>query len=372
MMPCPKLSGFALNHLSFGMAQDLTSLVLQIATPFSSGTGFYLPAHGLVVTNEHVVRDNPSVLVVSEHIERQLMHVVYLDSFYDLAFLRPEEPLPLGHLTIADQLPAIGEEVFAMGQIYGQHLLQASGEITSLNHIYHEIEFIQHTARLESVQSGGPLFNANGELVGINMYDIDEGHKLALSLPVNALLQCLHEFSRGIGQKASRCFNCQTLVIEPTVGQTKFCPKCGSEIVLPSDVPEYQPTGVQATVEEIISCAGYDPRPARRGPNLWEIHQGSARILISYHEDSGLVTGDAHLCRIPEHHPSELFEYLLMQNNALEQLTFSTYGRDIILSLLIYDRYLSIETALPQFEHLFNRADYYDNYIVETFDADWR
>lgn len=354
------------------MPNDLSSLVLQIATPFSSGTGFYLPAHGLVVTNEHVVRDNPSVLVVNEQIGRQLMPVVYLDAFYDLAFLRPEKPLELSKLLMARESPTVGDEVTAMGHIFSQRLQRTKGEITKLTHEYHGIDFIQHTARLESAQSGGPLFNANGELLGVNMYDIDEGHKLALSLPVATLLQCLREFGGGVGKSATRCFNCKTVVFEPSVGETKFCPNCGDDITLPSDVPEYQPVGVQATVEEIIRSGGYDPRPARRGPNLWEIQHGSARILIAYHEDSGLVTGDAHLCRIPEAPSGALFEYLLRQNYELEQLTFSTYGRDIILSLLIYDRYLSIETALPQFEHLFDRADYYDNYMVEEFGASWK
>jgi len=78
------------------------------------------------------------------------------------------------------------------------------------------------------------------------------------------------------------------------------------------------------------------------------------------------------LCLVPDEHPKALFEYLLRQNFELEQLTFSTRGRDIILSLLIYDRYLTMEAALPQFQHLFSKADYYDNYLVENFNADWR
>lgn len=353
------------------MPAEFSPLVLQIATPFSTGTGFYLPAHGLVVTNEHVVRDNPTVLIMNNEIERQLTPVVYLDAFYDLAFLRPEKPLDLGKLLVADTMPAVGDTVTAMGQIFGRSAQVAQGEVVALEHSYQDINFIQHRARLKSIQSGGPLFNEAGELVGVNMYDIDEGHKLALSLPVKDLIKCLREFKGGVGKAATRCFSCKKVVFEPAVGSTHFCPKCGDDIILPVDVPEYQPTGVQATVEEIIRSAGFDPRPARRGPNLWEIPQGSARIQIAYHEDSGLVTGDAHLCHIPEGHPSELFEYLLKENYVLEQLTFSTYGRDIILSLLIYDRYLSIDTALPQFERLFKKADYYDNYIVEAFGASW-
>lgn len=350
---------------------DPALFILQIATPFSTGTGFYLPEHNLVVTNEHVVRDNPTALVTAPHLERFLVPVVYLDPYYDLAFLRPEQLLLKGSIVIAPEFPAVGEPVVAMGQNYGKKLQRMHGEVLATNHIHHGIPYIQHNARLKSAQSGGPLFNDKGSLVGINMYDIDEGHQLALSLPTRILLQCLEEFLTVEDKTATRCFECQEVNFEIVNKKVNHCRNCGEEIVLPNDVPDHQPKGVQATIEEIIAAAKFDPRMARRGPNLWEIHQGSARIQVAYHEDSGLITGDAHLCLVPEGHPSSLFEYLLQQNYELNQLTFSTHGRQIVLSLLIYDRYLTIDSGLPQFRHLFERADYYDNFLVEQFGANW-
>lgn len=346
--------------------------MLQITTPFSVGTGFYLPEHDLVVTNEHVVRDNPNVMVLGENDQQQLMPVVYLDAHYDLAFLRPSVPIPWMGLHLAQSAAAPGDSVLALGYASNNRPQSSEGVITEQAYVHEEIEFIQHSARLDSTQSGGPLLDVTGALLGVNMFDLDEEQGLSLALPAAALLKCLTAFARGEGRSATRCFNCHKVVFEPRTGRTKFCPGCGASIVLPPDVPEYQPTGLQATVEEIISCAGYDPRPARRGPNLWEIRQGSARIFVAYHEDSGLLTGDAHLCKIPDERPDALFEYLLHENYTLEQLTFSTYGRDVILSLLVYDRYLSIETALPRFQRLFERADHYDNYLVERFGANWK
>lgn len=350
---------------------DPASLVLQIATPFSTGTGFYLPDYNLVVTNEHVVRDNPNALVTSPKLERCLLPVVYLDAYYDLAFLRPDHQLMEAELTILNELPVMGQGVIALGQNYGKKLQRTDGEITEVNHLHHDVPYLQHTARLKSAQSGGPLFNEAGALIGVNMYDIDEGHQLALSLPSTILLKCLEDFSISKEKTASRCFDCQRLNFEPVAGKVNNCQGCGAEIVLPRDVPDHQPAGIQATIEQIIAAAEHDPRMARRGPNLWEIYQGSARIQIAYHEDSGLITGDAHLCMIPAGHPSEIYEYLLRQNYELSQLTFSTHGREIVLSLLIYDRYLSVDSGLPQFRHLFERADHYDNNLVENYGAAW-
>lgn len=349
---------------------ETEAIVLQIATPFSTGTGFYLASYNLVVTNEHVVRDNAQVLLAGQGLTPRLLPVVYLDAYHDLAFLRGEQPLELPEVSFATT-PSVGETVWAMGQNYGQRLRTAEGQILAINYAHEGLLFIQHTARLTSVQSGGPLFNDAGQLLGINMYDIDEGHQVALSLPSATLIQCIEEFLEGGGRSTSRCFDCHTLNVEPENGEQYYCRKCGSAITLPCDLTDFEASGIQATIEDILQACGYEPSLSRRGPNLWEIHQGSARIQLTYHEDSGLLTGDAYLCVLPETASVELFEYLLEQNYALNYLTLSTRGRSVVLSLLIYDRYLNLEEGVLQFKHLFAKADYYDNWLVEKFDAQW-
>ena len=62
-------------------------LIVQIATPYNMGTGFYLPERDLIITNEHVVRDNCDVVIEGELIKKQIVRVIYLDMKYDLAFL---------------------------------------------------------------------------------------------------------------------------------------------------------------------------------------------------------------------------------------------------------------------------------------------
>lgn len=349
----------------------LSPYVFQVATPFSTGTGVYLPNYSLVVTNEHVVRDNSTVVIGSETSSEQLARVVYLDAFYDLAFLKPDNPQDLPPLLLATSDPVKGEAVTAIGQHFGHPLRVSDGQVLEPEHEHHGIGFIMHDAWQEAAHSGGPLFNAAGKLAGINMYDIQEGKGRALSLPAAIVGKCLNDYAEGKGKPAARCFNCQTVIYETAVNPTGFCPSCGSELILPGMVEDYQPTGVSATVEAIIKTAGHDPRMARRGPNLWSIRQGSAIIQLAYHEDSGLVTGDAYLCSLPELPDAELFAFLLRENCRLRQLTFSTFGRDIVLSLLIYDRYLTVDTALPRFEHLFAKADEYDNLLVEQFGGKW-
>jgi len=349
----------------------LSDYVFQVATPFSTGTGVYLPGYGMVVTNEHVVRDNATVVIGSERQAEQLATVVYLDPYYDLAFLKPAESFELPPLSLATVLPEAGAAVTAIGQHFGHPIRISDGEVLEAEHEHHGIPFIMHNALQQAAHSGGPLFTQDGVLAGINMYDLHEGKGRALSLPATTLQRSLDRFTSGKGRSAARCFSCRKVIFEILLNPKGHCPNCGSELTLPDMLEDYKPTGVSSTIEAIITTGGHDSRLARRGPNLWSIRQGSAVIQLAYHEDSGLVTGDAYLCSLPELPNADLFAFLLKENYKLPQLTFSTYGRDIILSLLIYDRYLTVETALPRFQELFRKADEFDNILVERFGGRW-
>src|SRR5690606_14278628 len=105
------------------------------------------------------------------------------------------------------------------------------------------------------------------------------------------------------------------------------------------------PSGVAKTIEALIARIGHDVSLSRCGPNAWEIRQGSARIIITYHDKSGLMSADAVLCQLPKENIKRLYEYLLRENYRNEALTLSVHDQDIVLSLLIFDRYLNEETG---------------------------
>jgi len=152
----------------------------------------------------------------------------------------------------------------------------------------------------------------------------------------------------------------------------KYCPNCGSKIEIPSEVEEYEPIGVAKTIENMLVDTGHRVHLARRGPFNWEVEQGSAKISVSYYEKTGLIIGDAYLCSLPQKDIKPLYEFLLRQNYENEGLTFSVKGQDIVLSLFIYDRYLNKATGVKLIQHLFDRADYYDNILVEDYGAIWK
>jgi serine protease Do len=67
-----------------------------------------------------------------------------------------------------------------------------------------------------------------------------------------------------------------------------------------------------------------------------------------------------------------LYEYLLRENYENNGFHFSVVGQDVVLSLLIFDKYLNEEVASELLKNLFLKADYYDNILVEQYGGVWK
>ncbi len=349
------------------------NVIIQIATPYSTGTGFYLKAYDIIVTNEHVVRGNKYAVVAGKSFEKQLVPVLYMDTKYDLAFLSP----PVHH-----QMPEIktgskqsldeGDKVIAIGHPFDLKYTVTQGIISSLLHQEEEVSYIQHDAALNPGNSGGPLVDTGGKVIGINTFIIQNGNSIGFSLPTEYLIRCIEEFREGQGAKGVRCPSCKHICFEKTGYDPKYCPVCGTSITMISQIEEYEPYGVCNSVEEIISRLGYAVALTRKGPNTWSLKKGSATVNISYYEKTGLLVSDVYLCTLPENKIEDLYYYLMKQNYEMEGMSLSINDQDIILSLLIYDQYLNGETLFKLFNNLLTTADKYDNVLVESFGARWK
>lgn len=138
----------------------------------STGSGFILTEDGYVVTNYHVVEDAESVSVITNDQTERSAQIVGFDRINDVAVLKVEaENLPAVKIGSSDNL-IVGDMVVAIGNPLGkltatQTVGYVSGknrEVTTDNSI---INMIQTDAAINSGNSGGPLFNIYGEVVGI-------------------------------------------------------------------------------------------------------------------------------------------------------------------------------------------------------------
>jgi len=352
--------------------ESVRDLVIQIATPYSTGTGFYLKSAHLIITNEHVIRENRRVVIKGKDIPKQICEVLYVDAKYDLAFLAApanvelEEPHFLEDGSLSE-----GDLVIAVGHPFGLNYTATEGIVSNMRHDQDGVNYIQHDAALNPGNSGGPLLNLDGKIIGVNTFIIKDGNNIGFSLPVHYLRSTLATFLANGLQEAVRCNSCLNIIFEDNV-QNGYCQHCGSKVTMISEIEPYEPVGVNKTIEEMLIASNYDIDLSRRGPNQWQIKKGSAIINISYHVKTGLIIGDAHLCLLPPTDIKPIYTFLLKENYKLEGLTLSVKGQDIILSLLIYDQYLNIDSAKRLFKKLFAAADDYDDVLVEEYGAVWK
>jgi serine protease Do len=347
-------------------------IVIQIATPYSTGTGFYISDYNVIITNEHVVRDNQKVIVDGDLISKQIVEVLYVDPKFDLAFIQAPEGLQDLEIQIDhNQQLNEGNYVIAIGHPYGLKYTVTKGIISNLVHEQSGIHYIQHDAALNPGNSGGPLVNLNGKIIGVNTFIIRDGNNIGFSLPVKYLEETLKAFYSNTENRGVRCDSCLNIVFENTVDQG-YCPHCGSKITMISELEPYEPIGVSKIIEEMLIHLDFDVELSRRGPKNWEILHGSAKINISYNSKIGLIICDAYLCELPGSGIKAIYKYLLRQNHQLDGFCFSVKDQDIIISLLIYDQYLNKSTGVKLFKRLFHKADFFDNILVEEFGAKWK
>jgi S1-C subfamily serine protease len=149
--------------------EGITGVKAAAASPASqsstsSGTGFAVSADGAILTNRHVV-DQCKVIV--EGWGTATVKAVYQSN--DLALLKVEgNPSPV---TFRDTPISIGETVFAVGYPYAGLLGSAphftDGLVSSMTGIDNDSRFLQFTAPVQPGNSGGPLLDGSGQVVGI-------------------------------------------------------------------------------------------------------------------------------------------------------------------------------------------------------------
>ncbi|WP_332683545.1 DegQ family serine endoprotease [Bosea sp. (in: a-proteobacteria)] len=138
----------------------------------SAGSGFVIDPSGIVVTNNHVIGDANEITIVFGDGLRLKAEVVGKDTKVDLAVLRVkhDKPLPFVKFGDSDKM-RIGDPVMAIGNPFGLGGSVSSGIVSARNRDIQQgpyDTYIQTDAAINKGNSGGPLFNMAGEVIGIN------------------------------------------------------------------------------------------------------------------------------------------------------------------------------------------------------------
>jgi serine protease Do len=161
----------------------------------AQGSGFLISADGLVLTNAHVVDGAKEVTVkLSDHREYKAK-VLGADRSSDIAVLKIDgHELPTVTLGNSDQL-GVGDYVLAIGEPFGLEETATAGIVSAKGRSLPGdgyVPFIQTDAAVNPGNSGGPLFDANGSVVGINaqIYSNSGGFQgVSFAIPINLAVQ---------------------------------------------------------------------------------------------------------------------------------------------------------------------------------------
>ena len=170
----------------------------------SLGSGFVIDPAGIVITNNHVIADADEIRVEFTDGTELKAEVIGTDSKTDIAVLRVESPKPLKAVSFGKSSSSrVGDWVMAIGNPFGQGSSVSLGIVSAINRDIRSgpyDSFIQTDAAINRGNSGGPLFNMDGEVIGINTAIISPsggsiglGFSVPSDLAVNVVEQ-LREF----------------------------------------------------------------------------------------------------------------------------------------------------------------------------------
>ena len=166
--------------------QVMPSLVIVRGHRFGAGAGIIWDANGLILTNNHVVGRHAPIVVLQNDGEYE-SRLIARDPDVDLALLSIEAT-GLTPLKPASVSPRVGEMVFAFGHPWGQRNTVTRGIVSALvsaqNRRGDKLPVIRSDAPLAPGNSGGPLVNAKGEVVGINAMIIGGDQSVSIAASV--------------------------------------------------------------------------------------------------------------------------------------------------------------------------------------------
>jgi serine protease Do len=185
------------NNPNNGQGQE------QMQEARSLGSGFIIGADGTIVTNNHVIEGAEEIEVYLTDGTRLPAKIVGADDKTDLAVLKIEAGRDLPFVELGDSDSAVvGDWVMAIGNPFGLGGSVTLGIVSARNRDIHSgpyDQFIQTDAAINQGNSGGPLFDMDGRVVGINTAIIAQGGNslgIGFAVPVNLARPVIDQLSR--------------------------------------------------------------------------------------------------------------------------------------------------------------------------------
>lgn len=178
-----------------GIIKQSISSVVTIKTNTAQGTGFLISKEGYVVTNAHVLSGANFANAITSEKKILSMQLIGYDEELDIALLKISSQNSFLEFVSSDEVEA-GEKVIAIGNPLGLSFSVSEGIVSAKNRQgINEIPgYIQTDAALNPGNSGGPLINSNGKVIGINNFKA-QGDNIGFALQSEYIIDSVNKIS---------------------------------------------------------------------------------------------------------------------------------------------------------------------------------
>ena len=179
-----------------GIIENVIKGVVTIKTDISQGSGFIVTDDGYVVTNHHVMRGAKSAGIYTYDDKTYSVRIIDYNQDMDLALLKISGSFDELEFGDSDDMK-IGEKVIAIGNPLGLSFTATEGIISGLHRegINNLPYYFQTDVSLNPGNSGGPLINTKGKVIGINNFVVSGAENLGFALESNKIVEVINEIS---------------------------------------------------------------------------------------------------------------------------------------------------------------------------------
>ncbi len=181
-----------------GIIAEVVKGVVAVVTDTSLGTGFFVDSDGYIITNQHVIADAKKISILTYDKKTFNASVILSDEVRDLALLKINKNYNELELTDSDNLQ-LGEKVIAIGNPLGLSFSVTEGIVSGLNRRgpNNLKEYIQTDVSLNPGNSGGPLIDRTGKVVGINNFKIGGAENLGFAVESNSIGSTINKLANS-------------------------------------------------------------------------------------------------------------------------------------------------------------------------------
>ena len=198
----------------YASSRTATIYVEDILGNTVNGSGFFISADGKLVTCYHVIDMAKTISVTTSAGKYYDVRIIDFDTVNDIAVLKINRT---GDFFTVNKSPAsVGAHVYAYGSPLGLENTFTSGTISNASRKYGMTEYYQTDASISGGNSGGPLINAYGEVIGINAESFIYGNNLNLAIKISTLDKLknnknwtVEEYTKWFEEEASRSYSPQ-------------------------------------------------------------------------------------------------------------------------------------------------------------------